>query len=175
MDVRLLLTLVALVHSEAYQSTDQTIFKISKKKTNRRMLEDYSFKGALNKANEECSNIFQVNDTASRKKTLQIIKEKVMNRKVKEFYEQKEKEKQRSKQYYENVRQESRRKIMEEENLDWQIPPSRPRRIVNKRSPKSSRGRRRKNSTGFSKVTFTDHNNCSSRCVLARMEVVSRT
>lgn len=128
--------------------------------------------------------MFLLNNTSAKNHTIQEIKKRANDGKMKRFYEEKEREKKRGKSYYQNVEKESRRRVFEEPDFTW-VPDFVPRRSktrsrpsyhfvknLQKRSAKS-RGHRRQSSNPLFGVTFTDHNNCTSRCILARMEMVS--
>lgn len=172
-----------------------TINAISNKKRVRNAhhrAEDYSFESELDRATEECSYVTLNNSllNKNKNKTIQEIKNEINNRRVMEFYRQREEEKRRSKEYYENIERESRRRILFGNlNPGWMIqaqgqspaspilpsappiPPIMDRNLF-KRSPRTrDPDRRFRNS--FNYGSFRDHNNCTSRCIFSRMAMVS--
>ncbi|KAK6637765.1 hypothetical protein RUM44_008187 [Polyplax serrata] len=172
MSFRVLLTFITIYHLALVQVAYLAVRKILTKKMNYHRVQDYSFEGELNRASGECSYIFMVNDTAGRNRTIQLIKEKALNRKVKEFYEQKENEKRKSREYYETVQKETRRRIMTENNSNRRSSSATSKGKPRDRLVRSS-SQKRGSTSSFSMGTFTDHNNCSSRCIFARMEIVN--
>lgn len=168
---------------------DVTVTMLSKKRTrNVYRPEDYAFETELDRATEECSYVTVNNSLLNKNQTIQEIKNEINNRRVMEFYRQREEEKRRSKEYYENVERESRRRVLLGNlNPGWMLqaqgrgslsPPPTPfpvpipmERNLFKRSL-GSRGSRRRFHASFLHGSFSDHNNCTSRCIFSRMEMV---
>lgn len=164
------------------RSNSQILHSTVTKKMTRNVVhtEDYSFESDLNRANEECSYLTYNSSVMNRSATLQMIKDEVNNRRIEEFYKQKEIEMKASREYYENIERESRRRALGNPPLGplrnpslgplrppWLVPEH---RIWLRRPPRSAD---RSTPPTFGKVYFGDHNNCTSRCIFARLGMVS--
>ena len=154
--------------------SNETMFKLSKNKQNNNGIKQNTFDDEMTKARDECSFMFPVNESNDKNKTLEIIKEKIMEKKLKELDVKKKTEKLRDKKYYENVRKESRKKIFRNENNFPPLPPPPPQFSTRRFNKRSTRRRKNNNNNNkFSTVHFIDHKNCTNRCILSRMELVS--